>query len=272
MSIRINKTAWLWILAIIITLGSVAFQRMTGPSYPVKVKLTLPSGANLQCRLVTSHETNSDAPVVIPANPEVVAGEISWRRVNSRDEWQSFSMDRQGDTLVYSIPRQPAAGKIEYSVAVTTVTGEKLPLTEMPVTMRFKGPVPIGILAPHIACMFFSMLLATRTGLEAIARRNRSQRLAILTAALLLVGGLILGPIVQKFAFGAYWTGWPFGHDLTDNKTALAMLFWIIGIWRGWKSGHARWWYISAAAVHILVYLVPHSVLGSELDYSSSGK
>lgn len=167
-----------------------------------------------------------------------------------------------------NLPKQAAAGKIEYTVILTTATGTRLPLNESPIVMRFKGPVPIGILAPHIVCMFLSMLLATRTGLEAVAKRKAAQRFAIWTAGLLFVGGLILGPIVQKYAFGAFWTGWPFGHDLTDNKTAVAMLFWVVSIWRGWKGKDAHRWYISAAVVHLLVYLIPHSVLGSELDYS----
>jgi hypothetical protein len=41
------------------------------------------------------------------------------------------------------------------------------------------------------------------------------------------VGGLILGPPVQLEAFGALWTGWPFGADLTDNKTLIAVLAWV---------------------------------------------
>ena len=42
--------------------------------------------------------------------------------------------------------------------------------------------------------------------------------------ATLGLGGMILGPIVQKYAFGAYWTGIPFGHDLTDAKNLVDAL------------------------------------------------
>ncbi|MGB5106486.1 MAG: hypothetical protein WBP29_04890 [Candidatus Zixiibacteriota bacterium] len=264
-----TKTMNLWISAIIITLGSVFFQRMTGPSYPAKINQTLPSGKILKCQLLTSHESNSDAPVVIPVTSEIASGIVSWRRVNSSDDWSQIPLDRRGDTLVAFLPKQPAAGKAAYNVELTAAGGEKLILTEQPVVIRFKDPVPLGVLAPHIAFMFISMLLATRTGLEAFTKRNRSLPLAIWTTIFLLIGGLILGPIVQKYAFGAFWTGWPFGHDLTDNKTALAMLIWVVSIWRGRSGKNARWWYIVAAIVHLLVYLVPHSVLGSELDYTS---
>ena len=39
-------------------------------------------------------------------------------------------------------------------------------------------------------------------------------------------GGFVLGPLVQKAAFAAYWTGIPWGWDLTDDKTLFAALFW----------------------------------------------
>ena len=48
--------------------------------------------------------------------------------------------------------------------------------------------------------------------------------LTFLTMGSLFLGGMLLGPIVQNFAFGDYWTGIPFGWDLTDNKTLLAAI------------------------------------------------
>jgi hypothetical protein len=47
---------------------------------------------------------------------------------------------------------------------------------------------------------------------------------------------MILGPVVQKFAFGEYWTGFPFGTDLTDNKTLIAFIGWIIALVAVFKS------------------------------------
>ena len=84
----------------------------------------------------------------------------------------------------------------------------------------------------------------------------------------IFVGGLILGPIVQKYAFDAYWTGWPFGHDLTDNKAAVAMLFWLIAYWRMRKDRRSRAWPLMASIVVLIIWLIPHSMLGSELDYT----
>jgi hypothetical protein len=77
---------------------------------------------------------------------------------------------------------------------------------------------------------------------------------------------MILGPVVQKFAFGEFWTGIPWGFDLTDNKTLIAMVAWGIALWKGRKS---KYWIIFAAVVLLAVYLIPHSMLGSELNYET---
>ena len=70
-------------------------------------------------------------------------------------------------------------------------------------------------------------------GLEAIVKGPAAYRLTVWTTLMVFAGGLILGPIVQKYAFGAYWTGWPLGNDLTDTKTMGAMLFWLVPLWFG---------------------------------------
>jgi hypothetical protein len=85
----------------------------------------------------------------------------------------------------------------------------------------------------------------------------------------MLIGGLIMGPIMQKFAFGAYWTGWPFGQDLTDNKTLVAFIFWLIAFFVLRKNRQNRFWPVLAAIITLSVFVIPHSVLGSEFDYSA---
>jgi uncharacterized BrkB/YihY/UPF0761 family membrane protein len=88
----------------------------------------------------------------------------------------------------------------------------------------------------------------------------------------LILGGLIFGPIVQKFAFGAFWTGIPFGYDLTDNKTLIAFLFWLIPFFYRNKPETFSKFVIIAAIVTLIVFLIPHSLFGSELDYTTNRK
>jgi hypothetical protein len=77
---------------------------------------------------------------------------------------------------------------------------------------------------------------------------------------------------VQKFAFGSLWTGFPFGYDLTDNKTLIAFIGWVIALIAGRKGKPARGWVLAAAILLLIVFLIPHSLLGSELDYSEVSK
>ena len=89
-----------------------------------------------------------------------------------------------------------------------------------------------------------------------------------LALGLLIAGGLLLGPIVQKYAFGEFWTGIPFGWDLTDNKLLIALAFWVYAVVIN-RTKEKPLPALIAAIVLLLVYSIPHSLFGSELDYSS---
>ncbi|MGA7306529.1 MAG: hypothetical protein WBW88_16750, partial [Rhodothermales bacterium] len=86
----------------------------------------------------------------------------------------------------------------------------------------------------------------------------------------------IMGPIVQNYAFGEYWTGFPFGYDLTDNKTLIMWLCWVVaaGVLRFGRIKREviqRGLVLAAAVVMVAVYLIPHSLRGSEYDYREEG-
>lgn len=263
------KRTWvLWALTIIVTLGSVIYQRMTGPTYDVRDSVEI-NGDRISYRLPRSQDNTSDAAIKIAVPDASVTGEIRWRRYRSYDTLRTDTMRREGNDLVTAIPRQPAAGKVTYRITLIDKDGSRYDLTEEPVIIRFKGPVPSVVLIPHVIFMFVGMLLATRAGLEAVTGRPKAYRLTLWTTGLLIAGGLIFGPIVQKYAFGAFWTGWPFGTDLTDTKTAFALLFWLVPAIRGRRGRKTAVWIVVAALVTFAVYLIPHSVMGSELDYTA---
>lgn len=258
-----------WIMAIVITLSSVIYQRKTGPTYPVKGSIEI-AGQAVNYKLLRSHNSTDDAVIRIETNGADISGEYDFRRFRSHDEWQMLPMQKVNGALEASIPKQPPAGKVMYRVRLVDGENTRHELTEEPVIIRFKGPVPATVLIPHILLMFTSMFFANRAGIEALARHERQFKYALITMLTLGLGGLLMGPIVQKYAFGAYWTGWPFGHDLTDNKSAVAFIMWAVAIWRLKKTPETAWrWVVIAAIVQLAVYLIPHSVLGSELDYTA---
>ncbi len=112
--------------------------------------------------------------------------------------------------------------------------------------------------------MFAGLLFSARAGVAALGKEAATRKYAVLAAASMLLGGLVLGPVVQKYAFGVYWAGWPFGSDLTDNKTLVAILAWIAALAAGRKGRPARGWVIAASLITLLINLVPHSLMGSE--------
>lgn len=261
-----TKNVLLWVLSVVFTLSLVVYQRATGPTYPKKGKIEI-DGKEISYKFLRSHDTGIDAPVVIEVNDKNIEGTFTYKRFKSFDEWTQIEMLNQGGTLMAKIPSQPPAGKVEYMVSLFK-DGVEYPLQDEPVVIRFKGAVPLAILTPHIFFMFLSLLFGVRAGLEALTRRKDTLYLTGVALFTVILGGLILGPIVQKYAFDAYWTGWPFGHDLTDNKTAVIFLFWLIAFLKLRKNRTHKTMVLVATLVMIIVYVIPHSVLGSEIDHT----
>jgi hypothetical protein len=262
-----NKALLIWIFSVVFTLAFAYYQRTTGPTYPVRGKVDI-AGQVIKYKLIRTHGGEDDAIIELKNVAESISGEIKYKRLGTNDEWTVVRMNREGLSLEASLPHQPPAGKLMYHM--TLISGEKsVLLNDEPAVIRFKGDVPAWVLIPHIIFIFTAMLMSTRTGLEALIRGKYTYRYAWITLVTLFVAGLILGPVVQKYAFDAYWTGWPFGQDLTDNKTLVAFIFWAIAVWRLKKNPENRTWPIVAMLVLVVVFLIPHSMFGSELDYST---
>lgn len=258
-----------WLLAIVITLGSAVYQRVTGPTYSLRGKAAV-DGVEVKYKLPRSAETVRDAEVAVPA-PAPIQGYLEYKRFKTEDPWTRVPLVREGERLVGSLPKQPAAGKLAYTVSLTAGY-LAMPLSGGdPVVIRFKDPVPGWLIIPHVLVMFAGMLLSTTAGLAALDKKRNPRRFVLWAVALLFAGGFVLGPLVQKFAFGAAWSGFPLGTDLTDNKTLIAFLFWIVALIAGRKGRPARPFVIAASLVTLVIYLIPHSLMGSELDYTRMG-
>lgn len=262
-----NKTIFYWLLAIIITLSAAVYQRATGPTYPKKIDFTY-ADTQYKIKLLRSHSTSKPAPISLNVNDDRVEGKILYKKYPSSDDLTEIVMERDGENLIAQLPNQSPAGKLEYQVLLNDIENNVEVLNSGSIIIRFKGDVPATILIPHIFFMFFAMIFSNLTGLLALGKKERYKFYTIVTTLLLLAGGMILGPIVQKFAFGELWTGVPFGWDLTDNKLLVSFVFWVIAVMGNWKKDRP---YLSliAAIVLLLVYSIPHSMFGSELDHST---
>jgi len=248
------------------------YQEKTGPTKEYKGSFSS-GGEEVSYALLRSGNTDQNAPILVPNPTRGISGEVLFKRYPTGDEFTSIPMESVAGELQGLLPAQPAAGKVEFYVRLSTPEGPvRIPEGEETLLMRFKDPVPLGYLVPHVICMFLALLVGVRTALGALLYPTGVKQLAWTTLALMTAGGMILGPIVQKYAFGAFWTGWPYGYDLTDNKTLIMWIVWVGVVLVLWKRPSPRDWAVRgamfvAAAVMLAVYVIPHSLRGSELDY-----
>lgn len=265
------RKIFLWILAVVLTLGAAVYQRLTGPTKSVMGRIEA-GGHTVSFRLPRSAENTADCRIAVRAPGQGLTGYLEFKRFKTEDPWTRVEMARDGESLAALLPKQPAAGKLAYRVVVSAGGRETAVSGDESIVIRFKGPVPDAVQIPHILIMFLAMLFSTRAGLAALDKSHNPRKLVIATCVLLFIGGFILGPLMQNYAFGKFWTGIPFGTDLTDNKTLVAMIAWIAALVAGRKGKAARGWVLAASIILLLVYSIPHSLLGSELDYSKINK
>lgn len=281
-----RRRVLLWALALLMMLGAASYQRRTGPTKPLSGAVEL-GGEVLRYELIRSDwsDREQDAARVLLRDPfdgeegDSLEATLRYRRFKTDDPFVAAPMTRERvddrPTLIGLLPAQPAAGKLEYTIELRRGS-EVRHLPEESgetVVIRFKDHVPTAILLPHVLLMFLALLFALRAGIGALFDPDGTRFRVRAAFAGMTVGGMVLGPLVQKHAFGAYWTGFPLGGDWTDNKMLVMWLAWVVALavvelFARRKAAIARGVVLAAAVVTIVAYLIPHSTRGSELDYS----
>ncbi|MBU8923481.1 MAG: hypothetical protein KOO63_16825 [Bacteroidales bacterium] len=116
---------------------------------------------------------------------------------------------------------------------------ERLRLPEIEgsfLTLKYKGEVSTLVLILHVIFMFGAFFFMVESGLCAIPvfkGAEGKEMTAVMMRWLILftfVGGWPLGFILNYQRFGPIWEGFPFGYDITDNKTQLMLVIWAITV------------------------------------------
>jgi len=265
-----KSTFWYWLFAVIITLAAMIYQRVTGPTNPKQVKYKI-AGIKYSNSFPRSGNSGADCQIVLNDIPSGFKASLFFRHFPTREDWISlpFNLNESGK-LALTLPTQLAAGKLEYYIEIKNDGNQKVAelSKEEPIVIRFKNSVPTWALIPHIILMFIAMLLSNLAGIMAFFKHDRFTFYGGLTIIVLFVGGLIFGPIVQYFAFGQAWTGFPLGYDLTDNKTLIAAVAWGIAVLLN-RDVKRPLISLIAAIVTIIIFSIPHSLRGSELNYET---
>ncbi len=145
--------------------------------------------------------------------------------------------------------------------------------------IKSKGEVSVTVLVLHILCMFaaFFFIVEAILGAFAMILKGEKKEFTVAQTRWVLLftflGGLPLGFVLNRQRFGPIWEAFPFGTDVTDNKTQLIIIFWIILAALSWKSFACRRTgrdligpgafaaaVIIASFLSLFLYLVPHSL------------
>jgi len=265
-----KSTFWFWFFAIIITLAAASYQRVSGPTYQKKVTYTL-NQKDYKTKLPRSSNNDKDCKVDLNYIDSNFTAKLYHRPYPTNNDWvvTQFSPTEDGKISAY-LPLQPAAGKLEYYIEfINKANNEAVFIAkEEPIVIRFKNPVPSWVLIPHVLIIFIAMLFSNLAGAFAFFKHSKYKYYGTLTLIFLLIGGFVLGPLMQKFAFGEYWTGFPFGFDLTDNKTLIALVAWVVAFFLNRKEDRPMVSFF-AAIVMLIVFSIPHSLFGSELNHET---
>lgn len=270
----------LWFLAAALTVGAFKHQDKTGPTYPLDGTIRAADGP-VRFKIVRSETIGRGLPVVLlEPCPAGISGEVQYRRFSSTDAWSveamrrgMFEFSRRGRStsiagLGVVLPSlDERAGKYEILVRVADSTGRSVSVTgNRPVYARYKAAVPVWALVMHIVAIFVSMAFAVRTALQAGIGGDYRWLLGM-TLVTLIIGAFVLGPLAQWYAFGVWWAGVPFGHDWTDNKVLVPLVAWAVAAYANRGGRRNPLPVYIAGVVTLAVYLIPHSIFGSEFDY-----
>jgi hypothetical protein len=275
-------------LAFLLTIAFLIFSRKTAAVRSVHETVE-------QHGILIEHKTVpkqvGDEIPVISARVEGASQVRLIYRIGPEGEYTSVEMlPRSGEEEVFSasIPWHPKAVKAWYYLeaartdeegGVTVVLPQKGSGEVKPVRLKFEGEVPAYIVIPHVLCIFAAMFFAILTVFSAIELKRgtgtlkRSVRLCGITVFLLFLGFFPFGWAMNYFAFGVLWEAFPFGRDVTDNKSQIMILFWLVALFlvKGtlWGkgdsrnlvsgSGYANWVFVSFIAT-LLILAIPHSL------------
>ena len=253
-------------LSLVITLLASYYQRKHGPTRPLDSIVSI-ADTSFDVRLQRSFDQGS-ALVELPATTLHASAILIYRPYPTDYGWDTIAFEHVGTRLRAELPVQRPAAKLSYWIQYKTPDGQIDLFRDHPVIVRFRGNVPAAILVPHVLFMFAFMFFSNFAAISLAINKRLSVRWVGVPVLMLFFGGLVFGPLVQKYAFNEYWTGIPFGWDLTDNKTLVAFIAWLVAFSLYRRRQRAGWVYV-AAIVTLAVFSIPHSLLGSELNYET---
>lgn len=162
------------------------------------------------------------------------------REIQARSMWEI----KKG-VFEACLPKLEKGTKIKYWITVSTVEGPKMRVPSDPGkfgVLRYKGKASNLVVGAHVVFMFgafFFMVMSFLAAIE-ILRGREDKKNAVRAARWVLassfIGGWPLGFLLNYQTFGTLWEGFPFGYDVTDNKTQVIFILWLVSLFLAWGS------------------------------------
>lgn len=203
-------------------------------------------------------------------------------RAGGDERLETLTMEDLGNGFWSALlPALERGARIEYGFRLLG-TDESLdvrPDTTRFFTLKYKGEVSATVLVLHILFIFaaFFFMVESMIGSASILARGEPREFTVAMTRWVVVftfiGGWPLGIALNWQRFGVLWEGFPFGYDITDNKTQLMFLFWVVVMLVSWRSFFGRrtgrdlvsdrfyaWVVMASALASLLIILLPHSL------------
>jgi len=180
------------------------------------------------------------------------------------------------------LPPLEKGTKIKYWITASNVAGTKVRVPGDPekyCVLKYKGKASALVIVAHVAFMFgafFFMVMSFLAAIEILRGREdkknamRAARWVLVTS---FIGGWPLGFLLNRQVFGTLWEGFPFGYDVTDNKTQVIFILWLASMLLAWGSFVGRGEekdrlgrkafalsIVACFVVSLALFILPHSI------------
>jgi len=278
---------WRILFAFIFTLVLLGFARRVTMVRSVH-KTVEKSGIMIDHNTVPKKEGEGDAQIpvkVIGANEVKLFYKIEEREFRSVD---MTPKEGKSDVFVASIPHHKKGTKAWYYIeAQNQIADKEIAVTLpdknspnfKPILLKFEGHVSPYIILSHVFCNFAAIFFSVLAIFSAVDLKKgkstlkKSVLFSLFAFIFLFIGFFPLGWALNYFTFGSLWEAFPFGTDVTDNKSQITFLFWLVTLLlvKGTILGKNpsknlvsektySTMVIISFVVTVVMYLIPHSL------------
>jgi hypothetical protein len=275
------------IIAVLITLAVLGYARKTSVGRSAKISI---EKEGIKIEQMTTPKQEGETPAVIKANVSNASTVKLFYKVGDKPEYEIYEMkESQSEKGLYetSVPTYPKGIRGYYYIeassgqkpALIVTLPDKSSPKFKPVTLKYQGKPPAWLILIHVLTAFIAVFFAVLSVFSAwrVKKDNNAISAAIINPLLAVISMFVSffpsGFAMNWYTFGTIWEAFPFGKDITDNKSQIIFLAWllILILFKGSLFGKSdnknlvgSKLYFPAVSIAFLVmliiYAIPHSL------------